>query len=188
MADNIKLASEVTFLQAAEGDAAPGPKRFRIVAYTGAPIRQAWSREPVVIDLAGMTLPSTIPIVMGHDYSLGSILGQGRPSVQGGQLVVEGEILADSETARQVLALAAAGYEWQASVGADVGRHLRFGEDQATTANGTRHITLSKRLEHPGVVLLWNAGAIIGKAQAHPVPVVLELGMQAARPITLRVA
>jgi hypothetical protein len=136
MSDNIKLASDVTFLQAAEGDAAGGPKRFRIVAYTGAAIRQAWSREPVVIDLAGMTLPATIPIVMGHDYALGSILGQGRPSVQGGQLIVEGEILADNETARQVLALAAAGYEWQASVGADVGRHLRFGEDQVTTANG----------------------------------------------------
>ena len=136
MADNLKLATDVTFLQAADGESAAGPKKFRIVAYTGAPIRQAWSREPVVIDLAGMTLPSTIPIVMGHDYSLGSILGQGRPSVQGGELVVEGEILADSETARQVLGLAAAGYQWQASVGADVGRHLRFGEDQATTANG----------------------------------------------------
>ena len=136
MSDNIKLASGVTFLQAAEGDAAGGPKRFRIVAYTGAAIRQAWSREPVVIDLAGMTLPATIPIVMGHDYALGSILGQGRPSVQGGQLIVEGEILADNDTARQVLALASAGYEWQASVGADVGRHLRFGEDQVTTANG----------------------------------------------------
>ena len=137
--DNIKLATDVTFLQAAEGDAATGPKKFRIVAYTGAPIRQAWSREPVVIDLAGMTLPSTIPIVMGHDYALGSILGQGRPSVQGGELVVEGEILADNETARQVLALGAAGYQWQASVGADVGRHLRFGEDQVTTANGQTH-------------------------------------------------
>ena len=136
MSDNIKLSTDVTFLQAAEGDAAGGAKRFRIVAYTGAPIRQAWSREPVVIDLAGMTLPPTIPIVMGHDYALGSILGQGRPSVQGSELIVEGEILADNETARQVLALAAAGYEWQASVGADVGRHLRFGEDQATTANG----------------------------------------------------
>jgi hypothetical protein len=136
MSDNIKLASDVTFLQAAEGDAAGGPKRFRIIAYTGAPIRQAWSREPVVIDLAGMTLPATIPIVMGHDYALGSILGQGRPSVQGNQLIVEGEILADNDTARQVLALASAGYEWQASVGADVGRHLRFGEDQITTANG----------------------------------------------------
>ena len=136
MSDNIKFSTDVTFLQAADGEAAAGPKKFRIVAYTGAPIRQAWSREPVVIDLAGMTLPSTIPIVMGHDYALGSILGQGRPSVQGNELIVEGEILADNETARQVLALGAAGYQWQASVGADVGRHLRFGEDQATTANG----------------------------------------------------
>lgn len=139
MADNLKLLTDVTFLQAADGEAAPGPKKFRIVAYTGAPIRQGWSREPVVIDLAGMTLPSTIPIVIGHDYSLGSILGQGTPSVQGGQLIVEGEILADNDAARQVLALAAAGYQWQASVGADVGRHLRFGEDQATTANGQTH-------------------------------------------------
>jgi hypothetical protein len=133
---NIKLDTNVTFLQAADGESAPAAKKFRIVAYTGAQIRQGWSREPVVIDLAGMTLPATIPIVLGHDYALGSILGQGVPSVQGGQLVVEGEILADNENARQVLALAAAGYQWQASVGADVGRHLKFGEDQSTTANG----------------------------------------------------
>jgi phage major head subunit gpT-like protein len=133
---NLKLETNVTFLQAADGDAAAGPKKFRIVAYTGAPIRQGWSREPVVIDLAGMTLPSTIPIVLGHDYALGSILGQGTPTVQGGELIVEGEILADNETARQVLALAERGYQWQASVGADVGRNLKFGEDQSTTANG----------------------------------------------------
>lgn len=132
----LKLASDVTFLQAADGEAAASPKRFRIVAYTGAAIRQGWSREPVIIDMAGMTLPATVPIVLGHDYELGSILGQGVPTVQGGQLVVEGEILADSETARQVLALAERGYQWQASVGADVGRHMRFGEDQATTVNG----------------------------------------------------
>ena len=140
MSDNLKLASSVTFLQAADGEAAAGPKKFRIVAYTGAAIRQGWSREPVVIDLAGMTLPATVPIVMGHDYGLESILGQGVPSVQGGELIVEGEILADSETARKVLALAAGGYQWQASVGADVGRHLKFGEDQATTANGQSHV------------------------------------------------
>lgn len=133
----LSIASDVEFLlQAADGESAAGPRRFRIVAYTGAPIRQGWSREPVIIDLAGMTLPPTVPIVMGHDYALGSILGQGVPSVQGGQLVVEGEILADSETARQVLALAERGYQWQASVGADVGRHLKFNEDQATTVNG----------------------------------------------------
>jgi phage major head subunit gpT-like protein len=132
----IAFTSGVEFLQAADGESAAGPRKFRIVAYTGAPIRQGWSREPVIIDIAGMTLPATVPIVMGHDYALGSILGQGVPSVQGGQLVIEAEILADTDTARQVLNLADRGYQWQASVGADVGRHLRFGEDQATTVNG----------------------------------------------------
>ena len=136
MSDKLAFSSGVEFLQAADGEAAAGPRRFRIVAYTGAPIRQSWSREPVVIDMAGMTLPQTVPIVVGHDYAIGSILGQGTPSVQGGQLIVEGEILADNDNARQVLALAAAGYQWQASVGADVGRHLRFGEDQITSVNG----------------------------------------------------
>ena len=132
----LAFTSGVEFLQAADSESAAGPRKFRIVAYTGAPIRQGWSREPVIIDMAGMTLPATVPIVMGHDYALGSILGQGVPSVQGGQLVIEAEILADTDTARQVLNLADRGYQWQASVGADVGRHLRFGEDQATTVNG----------------------------------------------------
>jgi phage major head subunit gpT-like protein len=135
---SVKFQSNVEFLAAANagesGDAKP--KRFRMVAYTGAPIRQAWSREPIIIDLAGMTLPATVPVVIGHDYSLGSILGQGTPSVQGGQLILEGEVMAETDNARNVISLAAAGYEWQASVGADVSRHIRFGEDQVTTANG----------------------------------------------------
>jgi hypothetical protein len=136
----IKLDSGVTFLQAAEGDSAPAGKRFRIVAYTGAPIRQGWSREPVVIDMAGMQLPATVPVVLGHDYSLGSILGQGRPFIEAGQLIVEGEILADNDNARQVMALAAAGYQFQASVGADVRRHQKIDAEGVTTVNGQAHV------------------------------------------------
>lgn len=136
----IKLDSGVTFLQAAEGESAPAGKKFRIVAYTGAQIRQGWSREPVVIDMAGMQLPATVPVVMGHDYSLGSILGQGRPFIEGGQLIVEGEILADNENARQVMALAAAGYQFQASVGADVRRHQKIDAEGVTTVNGQAHV------------------------------------------------
>jgi len=136
----IKLDSGVTFLQAADGESAPAGKRFRIVAYTGAPIRQGWSREPVVIDMAGMQLPATVPVVLGHDYSLGSILGQGRPFVEAGQLIVEGEILADNENARQVMALAAAGYQFQASVGADVRRHQKIDAEGVTTVNGQAHV------------------------------------------------
>lgn len=134
---SVKLTSDVQWLAAAaDAESAGSPKKFRIAAYTGAAIRQSWSREPVVIDLAGMTLPATIPIVLGHDYSLNSILGQGVPSVVDGQLIVEGEILADNDVSRQVLSLAAAGYQWQASVGADVERHIRYGDENATTANG----------------------------------------------------
>lgn len=136
----IKLDSGVTFLQAADGASAPAGKKFRIVAYTGAQIRQGWSREPVVIDMAGMQLPATVPVVLGHDYSLGSILGQGRPFIEAGQLIVEGEILAQNGNADQVAALAAAGYQFQASVGADVRRHQKIDAEGVTTVNGTAHI------------------------------------------------
>jgi len=136
----IKLDSGVEFIQAAEGDSMPAGKKFRIVAYTGAPIRQGWSREPVVIDMAGMQLPATVPVVLGHDYTLGSILGQGRPFIEAGQLIVEGEILADNENARQVMALAAAGYQFQASVGADVRRHQKIDADGVTQVNGAAHV------------------------------------------------
>jgi hypothetical protein len=136
----IKINSDVTFLQAAEGESAPAGKKFRIVAYTGAQIRQGWSREPVVIDLAGMQLPATVPVVLGHDYTLGSILGQGRPFVEAGQLIVEGEILAQNGNADQVAALAAAGYQFQASVGADVRRHQKIDAEGVTQVNGAAHV------------------------------------------------
>jgi len=136
----IKISSDVNFLQGAEGDSAPSGKRFRIVAYTGAPIRQGWSREPVVIDMAGMQLPATVPVVLGHDYTLGSILGQGRPFVEAGQLIVEGEILAQNGNADQVAALAAAGYQFQASVGADVRRHQKIDADGVAQVNGAAFV------------------------------------------------
>jgi hypothetical protein len=136
----IKLDSGVEFLQAAEGESAPAGKRFRIVAYTGAQIRQGWSREPVVIDMAGMQLPATVPVVLGHDYTLGSILGQGRPFIEAGQLIVEGEILAKNPNADQVAALAAAGYQFQASVGADVRRHQKIDAEGVTQVNGSAHV------------------------------------------------
>ena len=139
--NTIKLDTNVTFLQAAEGEAAAGPRRFTIEAYTGSQIRQGWSREPVVIDLAGMQTKQRIPIVLGHDYQLGSILGQtDSVRVEGSKLIVEGEIMADTDTARQVLALAERGYAWQASVGADVRRHQKVDADAVATVNGQTHV------------------------------------------------
>ena len=78
---NLSLRASVNFVRAdggeSEGLTTPRIPRFSMLGYTGGVIRQAWSREPIVIDLAGMTVPSVIPIVFGHDYALESVLGQG---------------------------------------------------------------------------------------------------------------
>jgi phage head maturation protease len=135
--DSLKLSADVNFVEAAGPDDERKYVRFSIEAYTGSTIRQAWSREPVVIDLAGMDVKQKLPIVMGHDYSLESILGQtDAVRVEGGRLFVEGEILASGEIAEKVIELAKAGYEWQASVGADIGKAVRMSADDTREING----------------------------------------------------
>lgn len=139
MKTKINFETPVEFVAAAEPaeGAAAGPRKFTIEAYTGAAIRQGWSREPIVIDLAGMKLRQQIPIVLGHDYALGSILGQtSSATVEGGRLIVAGEMLASTDSAQRVVELADKGFRWQASIGADVGRHERIPADQTVTVNG----------------------------------------------------
>lgn len=135
--NSLSLNTSIEFLKAAEGEMAAENPRFAITAYTGSPIRQSWSAEPVVIDLAGMKISKQVPVVVGHDYTIGSILGQATSvRVEGTNLIVEGEILADSELAAKVVAMAKRGYRWQASVGADVMRHQKVAADQQVTVNG----------------------------------------------------
>ncbi len=136
---NLSLRASVQFLRAdggeSEGITTPRTPRFSMLGYTGGVIRQAWSREPIVIDLAGMSVPSVIPIVFGHDYSLESVLGQGSASVSD-TLVIDGSILAESEAAGQVVKLGDKGYQWQASVGADVDEQYLVADGDTAQING----------------------------------------------------
>lgn len=134
--EKLELEASVQFAAAAGDGESVERRKFTIEAYTGSEIRQGWSREAIVIDLSGMRFKQKTPIVLGHDYGLGSVLGQtSSVRVEAGKLIVEGEILADSEAARQVVQLAEAGYEWQASVGADVRRQQKLAADHTTFAN-----------------------------------------------------
>jgi phage major head subunit gpT-like protein/phage head maturation protease len=136
--NTLSIESAVEFIAADAGVSQPSsPRKFSIEAYTGAAIRQGWSAEPIVIDLAGMKFNQRIPIVMGHDYTMASILGQATSvRAESGRLYVEGEILAESELARQVISLAEKGFAWQASVGADVMRHQKVAAGESVTVNG----------------------------------------------------
>jgi hypothetical protein len=95
---------------AAEGESSQLPT-FELVAYTGRAIRQSWSRNPLVVDLAGMDLGrQSIPILWGHDASLESVLGQSTAVTSDGeQLLLSGDLIGESDTARQVVALAKRG-------------------------------------------------------------------------------
>ena len=135
----ISIKAAVSFLRAddgEEGSTLPRIPRFSMLGYTGGELRQPWSRDPVVIDLAGMAIPSVLPIVFGHDYSLESVLGQATARVDGANLIVDGAILAETEAAGQVVTLGDKGYQWQASVGADVEESYVVPAGDTATING----------------------------------------------------
>jgi hypothetical protein len=131
------LAADLTIHAAAsKGDAG---RRFDMVAYTGAPMKLRGYRTPVVVDLAGLNVPSqSRPILLDHESDVDSIAGQSDTiSVVEGKLRVAGEILAGTGRVENVLSLASRGFRWQASIGASPERveELRAGE--TALVNGT---------------------------------------------------
>lgn len=154
----LSLAADFTVKAAAEETAQPS---FRLVAYTGSPIRQAWSRNALVLDLAGMDLTNqSIPILFGHDASLENVIGQATSvTSDGSTLIVEGTVLGVSQTTQQVLELARRGMRFQASVGADVGRieNIQAGESVAVnnrTFAGPVSIVRGSALRETSIVLM----------------------------------
>jgi len=151
------LAADFAVAAAADG----AQPTFRLVAYTGAPIRQSWSRNALVMDLAGMDLSNqSIPILFGHDASLESVVGQATAvTSDGSQLIVEGVVLGVSDTAQRVLELARRGMKFQASVGADVGRieNIQAGESVSVnnrTFAGPVSIVRGSSLRETSIVLM----------------------------------
>jgi len=119
-------------------DAAGATPSFELVAYTGRAIRQAWSRNPLVVDLSGMdNSRQSIPILWGHDASIDSVLGQSTSITNDGQqLILAGELIGEGETAQKVIALAKRGMRFQASIGADTSRIENVAPGQSVTVNG----------------------------------------------------
>ena len=105
-------------IQAAEGDSAL--PQFRMVAYTGGLMRIAGFPHQVVVDLAGLDIPSqNLPIRLDHERRQGVGHTQ-RVLVEEGKLVAEGLISRDTSWARDVAKSGVNGFPWQASIGAAV--------------------------------------------------------------------
>ncbi|MGE3809026.1 MAG: Mu-like prophage major head subunit gpT family protein [Gemmataceae bacterium] len=107
-----------------------------MVAYTGGPMRLAGWRFPVVVDLAGLAIPSpSRPIRLGHDASHG-VGHTDAVNVENGKLVASGVVSRDTAAAREVVASSRNGFPWQASIGAGVEEAEFVRENQTVTVNG----------------------------------------------------
>ena len=113
-------ANEFLIIEAASGDGEP--EKFRVigVAYSGGKMRLPGWSQPVVVDLSGLEIPDSIPLLTNHENRTSSRVGMVNARVEDGTLVVEGEILSSSGQAKGVVEQAKAGADWQLSIGAEV--------------------------------------------------------------------
>jgi len=126
----------LTIEAAAAGDGRPALPRFTMVAYTGGPMRIAGWRFPVVVDLAGLAIPSqSRPIRFGHDAASG-VGHTDSIRVMDGRLVAAGVVSRDTAAAKEIVASARNGFPWQASIGAAVEQFEFVKESQTVLVNG----------------------------------------------------
>ena len=119
----------------AGGGKAPLP-RFTMVAYTGGPMKIGEWRYPVVVELAGLAIPSqSRPVRFGHDATSG-VGHTDRIGVDDGRLVAAGVVSRDTAAAREIVVSARNGFPWQASIGASVEQFEFVREGQTVTVNG----------------------------------------------------
>ncbi len=143
----LQLVSEPGALSieaAAEGqetaDGKPRLPRFSMVAYTGGPMRIAGWRYPVIVDLAGLGIPSqNRPIRFGHDMQSG-VGHTDSIQVQDGKLLAAGVVSRDTGAAKEIVASARNGFPWQASLGAAVEEFEFVRAKQKVIVNGREFV------------------------------------------------
>ena len=108
--------NEFTLIEAAGG------ARPKIVgtAYSGGKMSLPGWKNPVVVDLSGMELPESVPLLANHENRTSARIGMVSASVKNNMLEISGEIISEGSEAADIVAQSKAGADWQLSIGADV--------------------------------------------------------------------
>lgn len=112
---------------------------FAIDAYTGVPMRAGGDfSQPIVVDLAGVKASKSIPVLLDHETS--QIVGQGQPHIDASGIKITGTVTGDSGPSANVVTHAKNGFQWQASIGGNVGRREFLEAGKSASVNG-RQVT-----------------------------------------------
>ena len=108
------------------------------VAYSGGKMRLfGWSR-PVVVDMAGLAVPESVPLLANHEnHTLGRV-GVVVPRAVEGKLEISGEIVGEGALAEAIIAQGKAGADWQLSIGAEV-EAAELVQEGKRMVNGVEH-------------------------------------------------
>lgn len=118
----------------AEGEA-PKLPTFTLRAYNGGLLQIGWG-YPVVVDLAGMQI-SKKPRPILKDHQPGKVVGHSDAATNNGRtLVIGGIVSGTGPDATEVVANAANGFPWQASIGCSVLKAQFIDDKQTCEANG----------------------------------------------------
>ncbi len=109
-----------TAAPAAGADGAPARPRVIGLAYGGGKINLPGWKYPVVVDLAGLALPDSVPLLANHENRTAARVGMVNARVTDNALEIEGEIVASGDVAEEIVNQAKAGADWQLSIGAEV--------------------------------------------------------------------
>lgn len=120
----------------AAADGTPRLPRFEMLAYTGGPMRIGGWRWPVIVDLAGLGIPSqNRPIRFGHDMQSG-VGHTDTLQIDNGRLLAKGTVSRDTAAAKEIVTSARNGFPWQASIGASVEEYEFIKPEQKVLVNG----------------------------------------------------
>ncbi len=101
-------------------EASGGKPKVSGLAYSGGKMNLPGWKHPVVVDLAGMEIPETVPLLTNHQNKTDSRVGVVSANIKECALEISGEIVSDSKDAADIVAQGKAGADWQLSIGADV--------------------------------------------------------------------
>ena len=120
---------------AAQGGKKPSVKG---VAYSGGKMRLFGWSKPVVVDLSGLEVPESVPLLANHEnHTLGRV-GLVTASVIDNHLDIQGEIVGDGELSETIVSQGKAGADWQLSIGAEV-EAAELVQEGKRTINGIEH-------------------------------------------------
>ena len=132
----METKSEYLKISAAQGSG--GKHTVAGLAYGGGKMRLFGWSHPVVVDLSGMTVPESVPLLANHEnHTLGRV-GLVRAKIADGHLAMSGEIVAGGELAEAIVAQGKAGADWQLSIGAEV-EAAELVQNGKRKVNGVEH-------------------------------------------------